>query len=121
MSIYDEHMAAKSKLDFWKKKELELRNEILESMSGEKDEGVVTLDEKEFQIKATYVMNRVIIKDVFDSVYNKLSDEEKECIKFKPEVVLKNFRKLEDKGESALLDAVTLKPGQGSIKIKYLG
>jgi len=120
MDIYHDHIEAKAKLGFWKKKELEIRNEILEEMAGEKDEGAVSKTEGNLKITATFKMNRSIDVAVLDNIYDELTEEEKSAVKFKPEVVIKIFRDLEEKGESALLDAVTLKPGQGSLVIKEI-
>ena len=118
MDIYHDYTEAKSKLGFWKKKELEIRNKILKEMECEKDEGVVKKTVGQLLIKATYKLNRKIEKPILDSIYNELSDEEKEAVKYTPEIVMKNYRKLEEKGDSPLLDAVIVTPAQGTIEIK---
>lgn len=118
MNIYNDLIEAQAKLKFWKAKELTIRNEILEEMAGPKDEGAVSKTVDGLKITATYKMTRNVDEAVLDSIIDKLTDEELECVKFKPTVVLKNYRKLEDEGKSKLLDAVILKPSQGSVSIK---
>lgn len=118
MNIYNDLIEAQAKLKFWKAKELTIRNEILEEMAGPKDEGAVSKTVDGLKITATYKMTRNVDEAVLDSIIDKLTDEELECVKFKPTVILKNYRKLEDEGKSKLLDAVILKPSQGSVSIK---
>lgn len=118
MDLYHDYIEAKAKLGFWKKKELEIRNEILEEMASAKDEGSVSKTVDGLKITASYKMNRSIDKAVLSNIWDSLNQEESECIEYKPTLVLKEFRKLEEVGKSILLDAVVLKPAQGSITIK---
>lgn len=120
MSLYDDFNEAKIKLKFWKDKELKIRNEILEEMASDKDEGNTTKIVDSMKITATYKMNRNIDEAVLKTIKKNLSEEELNCIKYKPEIVLKEYRKLEEEGESKLLEAVTLKPAQGSVVIKHI-
>lgn len=117
---YHDWIEAKTKLSYWKTKELEIRDEILEEMSGEKDEGVVTKTVKTLKIKATFKLGRKINKPILNSIYKKLTDGEKECLKFTPEINLKKYIDLEDEGTSKLLDAIEIKPRQGSIEINEI-
>ena len=118
--LYHDHIEAKAKLKFWKEKELEIRNEILEEMECEKLEGTVSKKVGDLKIKATFKLNRKIDDAGLNLIYKDLSDEEKEAIKFKPEVVTKKIKELEEEGSSKLLDIIELKPAQGSIEITQL-
>lgn len=120
MSLYDDFNEAKIKLKFWKDKELELRNEILEELACDKDEGAVSKIVDGMKVTATYKMNRNIDEAVLDSIKKDLSEDELSCIKYKPSVIMKVYRDLEDAGESKLLEAITLKPAQGSVEIKHI-
>ena len=120
MSLYDDFNEAKVKLSFWKSKEIELRNEILEEMASDKDEGITSKVVDGMKITATYKMSRSIDEATLDSIYDYLTEEELDFIKYKPSIVLKEYRKLEEKGESKLLEAIVLKPSQGTVTIKHL-
>jgi len=117
--LYSNWEDAQAKMKFWKAKELELRNEILEEMAGEKDEGVISKTVNDVQVKATYKLNRKIDVATLDVIWDDLEEAEKLAIKYKPDIVLKEFRELESKGVSKLLDAIILTPGQGTVTIKH--
>ena len=117
--LYGDWENAQAKMKFWKAKELELRNEILEEMAGEKDEGVVNMLVGDIQVKATYKLNRKIDIAALDAIWDDLEEADKMAIKYKPDIVMKEMRELESAGVSKLLDAIVLTPGQGTIAVKH--
>lgn len=117
--LYSNWEDAQAKMKFWKAKELELRNEILEELACQKDEGVVNKIIDDLKISATYKLNRKIDVSVLDAIWKDLEEAEKIAIKYKPDIVMKELRDLEKEGTSKLLNAIIITPGQGTIKIKH--
>jgi len=75
-----------------------------------------TLNINNFKIKATAKINTKIDNAVLDTVWQKLTDNEKLCIKFTPELIKKNYDALSN---SKILDeCITRKPGTPTLDIK---
>jgi len=116
---YEDYLEAKAKLNFWKKKENELRVSILEDMEDPAiQKGTVKKQHLGFSVKATYKLNESIDEAVLDRLMGELNDEEKDCLKFKPSLIQKNINKLDNK--SKLFSCITSKPGLGSIVVEVL-
>lgn len=121
MSIYDEWNQAAYDLKEAKKRELELRNEICESILKDKFEGAVTVIDEGFKITATAKLTRSVDTTILETIWDELDDAEKECIKYKPSLVASEFKRLENRGQgNKLFEAITVKPAQATLAIKPL-
>lgn len=118
MSIYDEWLEAANQLKIAKAVELKLRKKICEKILGDKIEGAVTelAHYKRFKVTATAKLNRSIDRSVLEAIWEDLTDDEKECVDYKPSLKLAEYKKIEQTG-GKLLDAVTVKPGTPTLKV----
>lgn len=118
MNVYEEWLAVSADLKRVKALELKLRNKICSEMLEEKLEGAVTeLKIKgKFKVTATAKLNRSVDRSMLDALWDDLTEDEKECIDWKPSLKLGEYKKVEMSG-GKLLDAVTVKPGQATLKI----
>ncbi len=115
-SIYEEWMEAYRDLQRAKQNELMLRNAITTVQLEEVLEGSKTSRSGNLKIVATAKLNRSVDRAVLDTIWEDLTPEEQECVDFKPSLKLSNYKKIEATG-GKLLEAVTVKPGQASLKI----
>jgi hypothetical protein len=99
--------------------EMETRKKLIAPMIEGKLEGSVTEVIGEYKVTATAKVNRVLDPAVLDSIWENLDDFGKEAIKFKPTIVLKNYRDLEERGH-LLMEAVTVKPATPGIKVEVV-
>ena len=116
MSIYQQWLDATNELKSAKDKELELRNLICEEILAQKLEGATTVHVPGFKVTATAKLNRSVDREVLEAIWDGLPDEEKECIDYKPSLKLTAYKKIEI-GGGKLLEAVTVKPAQATLKI----
>ena len=116
MEIYNEWLEATANLKAAKKEELRLRDLIVGDVLQDKFEGAVTRNDDGFKVVATAKLTRSIDRVVLESIWEGLSDVEKNCIDYKPSLKLADYKKIEASG-GALLEAITVKPAQASLKI----
>jgi len=105
-----------------KKEELVLRNKIVKAFSYEKIEGVEkkSIEGGDIEIQVKLVLNRKIDPDILGEVWEELTERQQDIIKFKPEISVSKYKKLlEEEGIGKLTEAITEKPGQASIKLKF--
>lgn len=116
MSVYNEWMEAKTALNLAKQEELRLRNAICSTHLEEVIEGSQTTRFEGLKITATAKLNRTVDRELLSAIWDDLTDEERECIDYKPNLKLANYKRIEASG-GLLLDAVTVKPGQSALAI----
>ena len=116
MSVYEEWLAISANLKLMKSAELELRNSICKEFLIDKLEGAATCYKEGLSITATAKLTRSIDREVLEAIWGDLTDEEKECIDYKPSLKLAKYKTLEHDG-CLLMDAITIKPAQASLKI----
>lgn len=113
MDKYAEWLEVSEELRTLKRKELKLRNELCVT---DKLEGSTTTHPNGYKVTVTARLTRSIDRPVLEAIWDTLSDTEKECIDYKPSLILSNYRAIEETG-GALMDAVTVKPAQASLKV----
>ena len=116
----EKYIEAKSKLSFYKKLELKLRNEILESQFPSACEGTHNAEVDLFQIKGSFSNSMSIDKDALEDNEEFLSDEEKACIVYKPSISVTEYKKLRDNDKILIDDIIVIKPKQASLTITML-
>ena len=117
MTIYNEWIESVAHLQRAKEAELMLRDAICMVHLDGVLEGSKTVRMQGFKITATARVNRSVNREVLEAIWDSLTDEEKECIDYKPTLKLAKYKPIEATIDSALLEAVTVKPGQSSLKI----
>lgn len=121
MSIkaYEEWLEAFAALQQTKSLELKLRNKIILDVNSDKLEGSVTLTSPrgDYKVVVTTRVNRQVDRPTLEAIWEGLSPDEQDCIDYKPNLVLAKYKPFESSG-SKLLEAVTVKPGQASLKIE---
>jgi len=121
MSIkaYEEWLEAFAALQQTKSLELKLRNKIILDVNSDKLEGSVTLTSPrgDYKVVVTTRVNRQVDRPTLEAIWEGLSPDEQDCIDYKPNLVLAKYKPFES-GGSKLLEAVTVKPGQASLKIE---
>jgi len=115
IDLYEEWLKAKVDLSDMKSKELELRNQIIESIISNEVDGNIKKVLDGYKITVGVTIRNTIDEPVLDSIYSSLSDEEKNCVKFKPSLVAKDMKLLD--GSESLWEAIITKPGQNTLKI----
>lgn len=118
LQIVQEWLGAKKALDIAKSRELHLRNAICNEVLQGKLKGVAHQIVDGYDVAATAKLNLSLDKELLDSIWNDLTPLEMESIRFKPELVAKQYNALD--GSSKLHLAVTSKPGTPSLAIKPL-
>jgi len=101
-----------------KEREMDLRKEIVNEIVTN-IKGKVSLNMDGLKVKASKVVNtKIALKgDDFYDVFDTLSDEEKACFVFKPDIVAKNLKALEDrKNVNAMLES---KPGAPKLIVEF--
>jgi hypothetical protein len=106
---------AKKGVDEARAVELNLRNQILAQTLTKKEGSETTVFEGE-KIRVTGVVNYTIDKTELETIYHMLTEEEKAAVRFKPELVVKNFKALPK--HNILSTVITAKPGQGQLEVK---
>jgi hypothetical protein len=114
--LYNEWLEASAALKKAKALELQLRNAICGIYLSEKLEGAVTAKDSGFTVTATAKLNRSVDREILEAIWDDLTPEEQECVDYKPSLKLTNYKKIEATG-GKLLEAITVKPGQATLKI----
>lgn len=106
-----------------KKVEIEKRNKIINhfryngAVEGVQHKSVEGL---EVDILITLGLTRSIDNDALDALWADLDPEQKSAIVQKPSLVMKKYKELVDSDDAGeLLNIVTEKPRQATIKLKY--
>jgi len=116
-NLYEEWLDVKKDLAEAKKRELTLRNDIIESLNNDNQlTGSLKLEEDGYKIAIGFVIRNAIDEPVLNTIYEGLSEQEKNCIKFKPGLVAKEMKELE--GNESIWEAIISKPGQPTLKIE---
>ena len=111
-------LQASAKLQHYKAIEAELRKEIADAILEGKATGVHHDYRLGYHIKATKKTNISVDELALAAIWNDLSEAEKDSIKYKPSLVSKNYKKLDD---SSMLDhCIIAKPGMPGLEITLI-
>lgn len=116
MDLYEEWLESKHDLESIKKKELRLRNEIIENKVKSGKIGRFKFSDGMYDLVINCGLNTSIDESELDTFYKELSESELAAIKYKPSLIKKEFDKLE--GDERLFDAIIQKPSQPTLEIK---
>jgi len=110
-----EWLELKAQFNALQEKERILRCLITDELLGDKKEGSKTVLVDDVKVTATAVMNYTIDQAELNLIFDSLTDEEKECIKYVPELKMREYRKLPV--TSKLAAAVVSKPSMAQFKV----
>jgi hypothetical protein len=116
MDKYMEWLALDQELKVLKAKEQMLRKELCEELfEGRVGEFKVDVDTDIYEVRATSKVNRKIDEQVYFSISEELSKEEKDCIKFKPSLDVRKWRKLPE--DCILNEAIVESPAMPVLEV----
>lgn len=115
---YKQWIEAKAELDKWKKVESDLRIKICDHFLEGASVGTHNFTAGSFKIKAVKSINTSIDESELSFIWDDLTEEEQDCVKYKPSLVAKNYKECED--HSTLDQAIVTKPAMPSLSIEYI-
>ncbi|MBT6049362.1 MAG: hypothetical protein HOG49_21410 [Candidatus Scalindua sp.] len=116
MNLLEQHIEAKQKLSEAKNLEMKIRKQIIAGLGEAADaEGTKTHTSLGYKLKAIFKLSRKPDVAALDAVYDDLTDQEKNCVKWSPSIIDKSFKELPK--DSKLREIVTVKPGTPSLAI----
>ena len=105
-----------------KTKEIDLRNKIIGAFRYDKSEGVVhkSVDGLDIDIAITLGLGRKVDQVALEAIWDDLNPDQQEVIKWSASVVNGKFKELVKEDEiGELLNLITEKPSQATVKLKY--
>lgn len=113
----EEWMEVKQKLSEYKAKENQLRRELCKRIL----RGIVKGSRSEivgkYKVTATAKINNTVDEEVLLTIWSDLSDSEKACFKFSPQLILKQYNDLPEDAKT-IYSAITSRPGLPSLSLK---
>ncbi len=107
-----------SRLKDIKESEMELRKDICDTILAGKIKGTKSSTFGVYTMTATAKLNGKLDKELLQSMWSDLSEEEKACFKFDPKLIDKEYNKLDSK--SNVHRAIEMNPGAPNLKIKSI-
>jgi len=105
-----------------KKTEIDLRNKIIGAFRYDNVEGThhKTVDGLDIDIVIKLGLGRKIDQPALEAIWDELNEEQQSIIKWKAEIIVTNFKELvEEDGIGELLNLITEKPSQPTVKLKF--
>lgn len=117
-----EYMEVKTEFQRLKDKELELRMAICDELLNGQTVGSHNFEFDDFTVKATKKINISLDLEALDENFSEFTDEEKECIKFKPTLKMKEYKLAKDMEEVDVLDdCITVKDATPTLEVDFEG
>ncbi len=118
MKLFDDHIEAQENLKYWKERELELRLKICNPLLEGKSVGTHNIKKGKYKLKACKKVNYNFDEEILDNNWDDLSDDEQDCVKFKPSLRLKEYKNLHDR--KLLDEAIEVVPATPTLNIEYV-
>lgn len=115
--LIEQYNTAKSKLAHYKKLEHDLRLEVIEEIFPNAVEGTHNYYINNLEIKGTFKMNHKLDAKGLAKTGDDLTQAEKECIVYKPSLVVGKYNALDASEREALDGFITTTPALPSLKI----
>jgi hypothetical protein len=109
---------SKNRLKEAKEIELEIRKGLCGKILKAKAKGTVHYKKFGYDLAATAKINKKIDSNSLKKLFKDLSNEEKKCIRYKPELKMQEYQDLSN--DSILHKAVIITPGTPELKIKEI-
>ncbi len=116
---YNNWIEAKAQLDKWKKQESDLRKKICTHFLEGQVVGTHNFTKGDYLIKAVKKITTSIDEEALSAVWDDLTEDEQECVKFKPSIVSKAYKECDE--HTTLDQAITTKPAMPGLTIEYAG
>jgi len=108
-------------LKFAKSEELKLRKELAAHFLKGKHVGTHNFTEGEFLVKAVKKVSTSLDKETLEAMFDDFSNEERECIAFKPSLIMKEYKNLDAENREYLDMCVIVKPSLPAITVVHNG
>lgn len=108
-----------NKLREIKAEEMKLRLDICAALLKQAPVGLSKVIDEGLLIKATRKVTYKLDEEELEDIYDDLSDAEMACIKFKPNLILKNYKMLDD--APLLNDLITVQEATPTLDISIIG
>lgn len=118
--LLNEYIESKARLDKYKKLESKLRIQLLEELFPSGEVGTHTAAVDGLSIKGVFKMSYKLDQAEYLNNAEHFTDEEMECIKVTPSLVLAKYKGLEEDERSVLDDCVTVSHAMPTIKIEVI-
>ena len=117
MSKYEKWLQLSSELKLIKEREMRLRREIAFDIAGGDFSGETKMNKEEdgFSATVSFTLSRSLDEDVLSTVRAHLTEQERNCVKFKPSLIMKEYKEIG--ANSILHEAVTTKPSAPTLKV----
>jgi hypothetical protein len=107
----------KNELAELKKMEMDLRLEVAEEISNNQS-GVHKWEAETVKVKVTNGLNYRLDKEILERNWDMMSQDERDCVRFKPELNLRDYKQMSDDVE-LLEEAITITPAAPVVDIKF--
>lgn len=101
-----------------KKTELELRKRLLKELFPENVTGTIYTNVGDKRVKANFGLSYKVEEDALNIIGPELTDAAANCIKWKPSLIMKEYKALSDEDRDLLDECITCKPALPSVSIE---
>jgi hypothetical protein len=108
----------KQTLDNAKEQEAKLRIEILDELFPAAGEGTLNTFVEGYKVKGVFGLNYSVDQDKLDEVLHIMTDDERDCIKYKASLSLTAYKRLDATERTLLDECISVKPAMPSLKIE---
>lgn len=115
--LISEYLEARSQLNFWKKREADLRIKLVNRLFPNATEGTYTYNDNNLKIKGKFGVNVNLNTKMFEEQSINMSEEELSCVTYKPTLSFPKFKNLSDTDKEYLALCVTISPAMPSVEI----
>lgn len=116
--LYESWLESSATLKTIKAEELKLRNKIIDGIITDQVKGIFHFKKGHYQINIGMGISQSLDESVLDTIYDDMTDLEKNCVKYKASLVAKEMKELD--GSESLFEAITEKPRQPTLKIEVI-
>lgn len=115
----EHHRQISAQLKDLKIEEAALRQDICDEILEGMDVGTHNLTVNDLKVKAVKKVSHKIDKDLLEENIDLMTPEESECVRYKPELNLTKYKKLDDAESSGMLDeCITVSPSMPSLEVQ---
>ena len=117
VKMVQKHNELKTKLDFYKEKEMEARLELCGLMTSETGSHNQLI--RNVKIKVVNGLNIRIDSDEYESMKEHLSEKASSCVKLKPTLSKGEYNKLSDEDRDMVDEFLIIKPSAPSLSYQF--
>ena len=116
----EEYRVLKDAFTVLKAQEAKMRVEILEALFSSDGTGTFNTAVGDYNVKGIFKNNYKLDVDLTNENWDEMSQAERDCIVYKPNLIMKEYNKLEDDEAPMLDDYITVSPAMPSMEIKEI-